>query len=249
MMLPLLLIAASLNMSAPQAATGEDPQTRIRALEEENRRLREETEALQRRLRQLEGSSAPATPAARTTGSRDPGPEPWGNPNAAMRSLASRVREDLKERGIAIPTPDADARAWHAYRQRLTKWIENMGKFRQPVEWTIAVSEAVQVSSQPREFEIHAHVLRADGSRVEPIFTFRCPATAVPNLVPAKAPGVWQLKAELVPQLQLQPETASRERANPFGDTPTISPQLECTLRYVVQSMTPAPQPPVTPAK
>jgi hypothetical protein len=249
MLLPLLLIAASLNLPAPQAATGEDPQSRIRALEQENRRLREETEALQRRIRQLEGSGAPATPALPAAGSRDPGPEPWGNPNAAMRSLASRVREDLKERGIAIPTADSDARTWHAYRQRLTKWIELMGKFRQPVEWNIAVSEAVQVSSQPREYEIHAHALRPDGSRVEPIFTFRCPATAVPNLVPAKAPGVWQLKAELVPQLQLQPETAARDRANPFGETPTIAPQLECTLRYVVQSMTPAPPAPASPAK
>jgi hypothetical protein len=246
MPLPLLLIAASLNLPAPQATTGEDPQSRIRALEQENRRLREEAEALQRRIRQLEGSGAPAsaTAAPPAAGSRDPGPEPWGNPNAAMRSLTSRVREDLKERGIAIPTADSDSRTWHAYRQRLTKWIEIMGKFRQPVEWTIAVSEAVQVSSQPREFEIHAHVLRPDGSRVEPIFTFRCPATAVPNLVPAKAPGVWQLKADLVPQLQLQPETAARDRANPFGETPTIAPQLECTMRYVVQAMTPAPPSP-----
>jgi hypothetical protein len=65
----------------------------------------------------------------------------------------------------------------------------------------------------------------------------------VPNLVPAKAEGGWQLKAELLPLLVLQPEGSSRDRANPFGETPTIAPQLECTLRYIVQSMTPAPAP------
>jgi hypothetical protein len=238
MTLSLLLISASLALQSPPAATTDDLQARIQALEQENRRLREASEALQRRIRELEGGAPPAAPAP-SAGSRDPGPEPWGNPNAAMRSLASKVKEDLKERGIAVPTPDADARTWHAYRQRLTKWIEIMGKFRQPIQWNLSVSEAVQVSSEPKEYEIRAHVLRADGSRVEPSFAFRCPATAVPNLVPAKAAGVWQLKAELLPHLVLQPESSSRERANPFGDTPTIAPQLECTLRYIVQSMTP----------
>ena len=243
-----LLLTAVIAAATPQSTTPDDPQSRIRALEAENRKLRDEADALRKRLRELEGGPAPTQPAA-PAGSRDPGPEPWGNPNAAMRSLASKVREDLQGKGIAIPTPEADGKVWHSYRQRVEKWIEGMAKFRQPVQWTVAVSEAVQVSSVPKEFEVRAHVLRADGSRVEPSFTFRCPATAVPNLVPAKAAGNWNLKADLWADLRLQPEATSRDRANPFGDTPTIAPQVECTLRYIVQSMTPAaPVAPSSPA-
>ena len=35
-------------------------------------------------------------PPAEPAGAREPGPEPWGNPNAAMRSLTSKIREELQ---------------------------------------------------------------------------------------------------------------------------------------------------------
>lgn len=245
MTLSLLLLATSLALPVAQGAPAEDLETRVKALEAENRQLKAEAESLRRRIQELEGGKAPTpAPATPPAGSSDAGPEPWGNPNAAKRSLASKIREDLQARGTAIPGPESDARAWSIYRQRVEKWIESMGKFKQPVQWTIQVSEAVQVSSHPKEFEVHAHVLRADGSRVEPSFRFRCPATAVPNLVPSRAAGRWTLRAELVPMLLLQPEAAAPDRANPFGETPTIAPQVECTLHYLVQSMTPAAAPP-----
>lgn len=241
MTLSLLLLATTLAMPAAQGTPADDLETRVKALEAENRQLKAEAEALRRRIQELEGGTAPTPAPTPPAGSNDPGPEPWGNPNAAKRSLASKIREDLQARGTVMPGPDSDARAWSIYRQRVEKWIESMGKFKQPVQWTIQVSEAVQVSSHPKEFEVHAHVLRADGSRVEPSFRFRCPATAVPNLVPSKAAGRWTLRADLVPMLLLQPEAASRDRANPFGETPTIAPQVECTLHYLVQSMTQVP--------
>ncbi|MGA1266280.1 MAG: hypothetical protein ACO32J_03755 [Phycisphaerales bacterium] len=237
-----MALALLLPLLQPRMAHGQDSEA-LKRLQQENQRLQRELQDARQRIRELESMTgakpvqAPQPPA----GSRDPGTEPWGNPNAVLRSLAVKLREDLQEKGQAIPTPDADRKVWSSYRQRATRWIEVMQKFEQPIEWRVRVSECVQVNAQPRELEFVGHVLRADGSRVEPAFTFRCPATSVPDLEPAKAIGDWILRARVLPQFTLQPEITSEEPANPFGLTPTIAPQMEARLRFVVQSLQPAP--------
>jgi hypothetical protein len=241
-----MVLALLLPLLQPRLAHGQDPDA-LQRLQQENQRLQRELQDARQRIRELESMTGakPVQAPQPPVGSRDPGTDPWGNPSAVLRSLAVKLREDLQEKGQAIPTPDADRKVWASYRQRTTRWIEIMQKFEQPVEWRIRVSECVQVNAQPRELEFVAHVLRADGSRVEPAFTFRCPATSVPDLEPAKAIGDWILKARVVPQFVLQPEITSEEPANPFGLTPTIAPQVEARLRFVVQSLQPA-SPPAT---
>jgi hypothetical protein len=231
-----LLAALSLHAPAMAQATTVD---RVKQLEEQNRALQLELDAAKARIRQLESSGAqpaPAAPAARVT--NDPGADPWGNPTAALRTLGSKVRQDLLEKGQAIPDSAAGDKAIQSYRQRVTKWIEGMAKFRQPVEWRVDVSEAILVSSNPREFDVRMHVLNADGAMVGPAFTVKVPASAAPDLTVKDAAGVWLLKADVVPALRLASETASPERANPFGDTPVIAPQLQCRLEFVARSLT-----------
>jgi len=210
---------------------------RVVQLQQENERLRREVEDLQRRLQQLEHGEGAVTPPTPTPGSRDPGTDPWGNPNAVFRSLTAKFRESMQEKGQAIPAADADDKLVASYRKVAGKWIESMQRFEQAVSWRIRVSECVQVNARPRELEFVAHVLRPDGSRVEPAFTFRCAAATVGDLAPGKAAGDWVLQGKVVPILELQPEGTSEPRGNPFGLAPTIAPLVEARLRYVVKSL------------
>jgi hypothetical protein len=233
-----MAVAMLVPMVQPRMAHGQATDAeRIVQLQQENERLRRELEAATLRLQQLESQQGTVTPPPRPAGSRDPGTDPWGNPNAVFRSLAAKFRESMQEKGQAIPGPDADAKLIASYRKVAGKWIESMHRFDQAISWRVHVSECVQVNSQPRELEFVAHVLRPDGSRVEPAFTFRCAATTVGDLVPRKATGDWLLQGKVVPMLELQPEGTAESRGNPFGPAPTIAPWVEARLRYVVKSL------------
>lgn len=243
-----LLVVASLALHAPaqaQDATAD----RVKQLEDQNRALQRELDAARARIRQLEGGGAPAgAPASTVRTTNDPGPDPWGNPSAALRTLGSKVREDLLAKGQALPDSAAGEKVIQSYRQRAAKWIESMAKFRQPVEWRVDVSEAILVSTSPREFDVRMHVLNADGALVGPGFTVRVPATAAPDLSVKDAAGVWLLKADVVPGLRLTSEVTSTERANPFGDTPLIAPQLQCRIEVAARSLTRTTAAPAKPA-
>jgi hypothetical protein len=233
-----LLLLATLGTAAPAIAQ-DASSDRVKQLEEQNKSLQRDLDAAKARIRELEGGTrapTPPPPAARST--QDPGSDPWGNPSAALRTLASKVKEDLLAKGQSIPDSAAGEKIIQSYRQRVSKWIESMAKFRQPVEWRVDVSEAILASSSPREFEVRMHALNADGAHVGQGFTVKCPATASPDLTIKNAPGVWVLKADVVPSLHLNSEITSTDRANPFGETPLIAPQLECRLNFVVHALT-----------
>lgn len=233
-----MLLLATLGTAAPalaQDTTGD----RVKQLEEQNRSLQRELDAARARIRELEGGArAPTPPATTVRTTQDPGSDPWGNPSAALRTLASKVKEDLQSKGQSIPDSAAGEKIIQSYRQRVTKWIETMAKFRQPVEWRVDVSEAILVSTSPREFDLRMHALNAEGAHVGQGFTVRCAATAAPDLTVKNAPGMWLLKADVVPSLHLNSEVTSTDRANPFGETPLIAPQLECRLNYAVHALT-----------
>lgn len=232
-----LSLMALLTLPAPaqaQDATAD----RVKQLEEENRTLQRELDAARARIRQLEGGgTSGGSPASTARTTNDPGPDPWGNPTAALRTLGSKVREDLLAKGQALPDAASGEKVVQSYRQRAAKWIESMAKFRQPVEWRVAVSEAIQTSTNPREFDVRMHVLNADGALVGPAFTVRVPATAAPDMSVKDAAGMWLLKADVVPGLRLISETTSTERTNPFGDTPLIAPQLQCRIEVAARSL------------
>ena len=92
-----------------------------------------------------------------------------------------------------------------------------------------------------RELEIVAYALNDAGARVGKWFGVRFPASAAPNLDPAKARGVWTLKAEVMPEIRvLEDATQGAETAN-FHPRDTIAPLAECSLRYSVTSLEPKP--------
>lgn len=231
-----LTLLAVLGSAAPAHAQ-DSTADRVRQLEEQNRSLQRELDAAKARIRELEGGARTPTPPPTVRTTQDPGSDPWGNPSAALRTLSSKVKEDLLAKGQSIPDGAAGEKIIQSYRQRVTKWIETMAKFRQPVEWRVEVSEAILVSTSPREFEVRMHALNADGAHVGKGFTVKCAATAAPDLTIKDAPGMWMLKADVVPSLHLTSEVTSTDRANPFGETPLIAPQLECRLGYVVHSL------------
>ena len=246
-----LLLLATLGTAVPAIAQ-DTTADRVKQLEEQNKSLQRELDAAKARIRELEGgmrAPTPPPPAARST--QDPGSDPWGNPSAALRTLASKVKEDLLSKGQSIPDSAAGEKIIQSYRQRVTKWIETMAKFRQPVEWRVDVSEAILVSTSPREFEVRMHAVNAEGAHVGPGFTVKCAATAAPDLTIKNAPGAWALKADVVPSLQLNSDLTSTDRTNPFGETPLIAPRLQCRLDYVVHALTrvvdPTPAAPAAP--
>lgn len=246
-----LLLLATLGTAAPAIAQ-ETTADRVKQLEEQNKSLQRELDAAKARIRELEGGTrAPTPPPATVRTTLDPGSDPWGNPTAALRTLASKVKEDLLAKGQSIPDSAAGEKIIQSYRQRVNKWIETMAKFRQPVEWRVDVSEAILVSTSPREFEVRMHAMNAEGAHVGPGFTVKCAATAAPDLTTKTAPGVWVLKADVIPSLHLTSEITSTDRTNPFGETPLIAPQLQCRLDYAVHALTrsidPTPTAPTTP--
>lgn len=233
-----LMLFVTLGAAAPAIAQ-DTTADRVKQLEEQNKSLQRELDAARARIRELEGGArAPTPPPPNVRTTLDPGSDPWGNPTAALRTLASKVKEDLLAKGQSIPDSASGEKIIQSYRQRVTKWIESMAKFRQPVEWHVDVTEAIMVSTSPREFDVRMHVLNAEGARVGPGFTVRCPATASPDLTVKNAPGVWVLKADVMPNLRLTSEVTSTDRANPFGETPLIAPQLQCRLDYVAHALT-----------
>jgi len=94
----------------------------------------------------------------------------------------------------------------------------------------------VASNSSVREIEIEAYSLNAEGARVGAWYRIRCPASAVPKFNPLDGKGVWVLKGEVVPELSLAPEGAG---SNPSAFRPrdTIAPQVECSLRFIVNSL------------
>jgi hypothetical protein len=108
---------------------------------------------------------------------------------------------------------------------------------RQPITWTIEILEVgVASNSSVREFDIEAYSLNAEGARVGGWYRIRCPASAVPKLNPLDAKGIWTLKGEVVPEFSLTPEAAG-SNASAFRARDTIAPQVECSLRFVVNSL------------
>lgn len=246
-----LLLLVTIGTTAPAIAQ-DAAADRVKQLEERNRSLQRELDAAKARIRELEGGTrAPTPPPATVRTTLDPGSDPWGNPTAALRTLTSKVKEDLLAKGQAIPDSAAGEKIIQSYRQRVTKWIETMAKFRQPVEWRVDVSEAILVSTSPREFEVRMHALNAEGAHVGPGFTVKCTAAAAPDLTIQNAPGVWVMRADVVPNLRLTSDVTGTDRANPFGEVPLIAPQLQCRLDYAVQALTrsvdPTPPSPTTP--
>ena len=230
----LLLVALT---TTPSLAQG-SPEDRIKALEADNQRLQRELQAANKRLQELEaGKAAPAT-AARAT--EDPGPDNFGNPLAARRTLGQMLREHLTSRGIQVPDGAADARAVAAYRAEVERWFRDplrQRRLRQPISWTIEIVDVGVVSnSSVREFDIDAYSLNADGARVGRWYTIRCPASAVPKLNPLDARGVWTLKGEMIPELSLAPE-GSQPASQAFRPRDTIAPQVECGFRFSVGSL------------
>lgn len=233
-----LALAAPATAQSPGTAPADD---RAKALEAENRRLKDEVQALKQRLQQLENSNAPSAAPAAT---EDAGADPWGNPTAIRRMLGEALRSELEQQSVPIPDESANAQAWNRYRSAVTAWWQRVrevrDRFRQAVTWTVSVQEAfVTSNTQVREYEILAYVLNDSGARVGREFSIRCPASAVPNFDPNKASGVWILKAEVTPDLRVSKETNTANA--PFRRADTVAPQVECSLRFSVRSMEPRP--------
>jgi hypothetical protein len=214
------------------------PADRIKALEAENQRLTRELQAAKQRLQELESGNAKPANAPKST--EDPGPDNFGNPVAVRRSLGQMLREQLSAKGVAVPDGSSDAKAVAAYRSEVERWIRDplrQRRMRQPITWTIEILEAsVASNSSVREFEIDAYSLNAEGARVGAWYRIRCPASAVPRLNPLDAKGVWTLKGEVIPELLLVPESAAGS-ASAFRPRDTIAPQVECNLRFSVNSL------------
>lgn len=249
-MLRILMIAVTLALSSP--ALAQNPTSdRIQALEAENRRLQEEVQALKQRLQQLEqGGPAPAAAPAAT---EDVGADPWGNPAAVRRTIAEALRANLEAHGMKVPDAQADAKAWNSYRREVERWWQDMvrqRKYRQAVTWTIDIQEvSVTSNTQVRELEIVAYSLNEAGARVGKWFTIRCPASAAPNLDPAKARGPWVIKGDVLPEVRLSDDATPGGTAGQFRPRDTIAPQVECSLRYSVTSLEPKPVDGAPPAK
>jgi hypothetical protein len=240
----LLLVALT---TTPSLAQG-SPEDRIKALEADNQRLQRELQAANKRLQELEaGKAAPAT-AARAT--EDPGPDNFGNPLAARRTLGQMLREHLASRNVQIPDGSSDARAVATYRAEVERWFRDplrQRRLRQPISWNIEILDVgIASNSSVREYDIDAYSLNADGARVGRWYTIRCPASAVPKLNPLDAKGLWSLKGDLIPEITLAPEGA-QPTGQAFRGRDTIAPQVECGFRFSVSSLertgtaTPAP--------
>ncbi|MFM7807708.1 MAG: hypothetical protein ACKPEA_07215 [Planctomycetota bacterium] len=197
-MLRLTLAFLLLALTAPALAR-QSSDDRMKALEAENRQLRDEVQALKQRLQVLEGRAAPSAATAAPATTNDPGANPWGNPDAIRRTLGQALRENLQSRNIAMPDAGSDAKSIAAYRKEVERWWQEATRtrrFRQAVSWPIEILEAsVASNSGTREYDIAAYALNDAGARVGRWFIIRCPASAVPNLDPMKAAGKWTLRA------------------------------------------------------
>lgn len=243
----ILLAFLLLTLTAPALAR-QSSDDRTKALEAENRQLRDEVQALKQRLQALEGRAAPTAAAPAAT--NDPGANPWGNPDAIRRTLGQALRENLLSRNIAVPDASSDAKSIAAYRKEVERWWQESTRtrrFRQAVTWPIEILEAsVASNSGTREYDITAFALNDVGARVGRWFIIRCPASAVPNLDPMKAAGKWTLRAEVQPELTVIGERG--QSANVFRQQDLIAPQAECTLRFSVSGIDPVPAPGAEPA-
>lgn len=232
----LLLVCLALTHAPSLAQASTDD--RIRALEAENQRLTRELQAAKERLQALESGNAKPANAPKT--SEDPGPDNFGNPLAVRRTLGQMLREHLTSRGVTVPDAAADARAVTAYRTEVERWFRDplrQRRMRQPITWTIEILEVgVASNSSVREFDIEAFSVNAEGARVGGWYRIRCPASAVPRLNPLDAKGIWTLKGEVVPEFSLTPDAAG-SNASAFRPRDTIAPQVECSLRFVVNSL------------
>lgn len=85
-LLAICVLLATTPLVHAQASTDE----RVKALETENRQLRDEVQALRQKLQALEGTPAPA--ATQPAATSDPGANPWGNPDAIRRTLGQALR-------------------------------------------------------------------------------------------------------------------------------------------------------------
>lgn len=234
-------LALSLPSMAYARQTADD---RVKALEAENRKLRDEVQALRLRLQALETKGGPApTPApsgpATTT---DPGANPWGNPDAIRRTIGQALRDNLQARNIAVADSTAgDARATAAYHNEVQRWwgeCVRTRRFRQAVTWPIEILEVIVASNTgTREYDITAYALNDAGARVGRWFVIRCPASAVPNLNPLQAAGRWTLRAEVQPEVSLVGEGGQPQ--NVFRPRDLIAPQVECSLRFSVAGLDP----------
>lgn len=234
---PLLLLVVGM-LAAPCFAQA-SLEDRVKALEAENRQLREDLQAARQRLQALEsGGTAAATAAPKTTD--DPGPDNYGNPLAVRRTLGQMLREHLAARNIAVPDGSSDARAVAAYRAEVERWLRDPNRqrrLRQPIAWTVEVLEARVVSdSSSTEYALEVHSLNADGARVGPWYTIRCRKSDVPQLNPLDARGTWLLRGEVIAELSLAPAESSKT-PNSFRPRDTIAPDVECSLRFVVSSL------------
>ena len=231
-----LMLALPANAFAQQS-----PADRVKALEAENRQLRDEVQALKQRLQSLEGQGAATTTAPATT--NDPGANPWGNPDAVRRTIGQALRENLQARNIALPDAGSDAKTMAAYRKEVERWWQESSRtkrFRQSVTWPIEILEAsVASNSGTREYDITAYALNDAGARVGKWFVIRCPASAVPNLNPLQAAGRWTLRADVQPEVSLIDDRA--RSTNVFHQHDPIAPQTECSLRFSVAGIDPVP--------
>ena len=242
-MLRALLACLVLALPAP-ALCQQSPDDRVKELEAENRKLRDEVLALRQRLQALEAPAKPAAAPAAPSGpatTADPGSNPWGNPEAIRRTLSQALQENLQARGISPAAPGSDARAVNAYRAEVSRWwgdAQRTRRFRQTVTWPIEILEvSVASNTGTREYDITAHALNDQGARVGKWFVIRCPASAVPNLNPLQAAGRWTLKADVQPEVSLVGE--SGQPSNVFHQRDQIAPQVECALRFSVSSLEP----------
>lgn len=240
-----LLLALPTTALAQQSA-----EDRAKALEAENRQLRDEVQALKQRLDALEGRGAAKTPATAPATTNDPGANPWGNPDAVRRTIGQALRENLQSRNVALPDAGSDAKAVAAYRKEVERWWQEANRtkrFRQSVSWPIEILEAsVASNSGTRDYDITAYALNDAGARVGKWFVIRCPASAVPNLNPMQAAGKWTLRADVQPEVTLLDERG--KSGNVFHQHDLIAPQAECTLRFIVAGVDPVPVPGAEPA-
>lgn len=244
-------VIACLLLALPSTALAQQSaDDRVKALEAENRQLRDEVQALKQRLETLEGRGTPKTGAAAPAATNDPGANPWGNPDAVRRTIGQALRENLQTRNIPVPDAGSDAKTVAAYRKEVERWWQESTRtkrFRQSITWPIEILEAsVASNSGTREYDITAYALNDAGARVGKWFVIRCPASAVPNLNPMQAAGKWTLRAEVQPELTLVDATA--KPANVFHPHDVIAPQVECSLRFSVAGVDPTPVPGAEPA-